>query len=320
MFHTARRGLLGVAAGLTLLTSALSARADSTDPIELAINEWTGQHVTTYLAGETLKKMGYKVDYVAAGYLPQIQGVMDGKLTATLEIWEHTIQDNFDRATKSGKGEDIGDLGIHTREGWIYPKYMEEKCPGLPDWKALKKCAKLFATADTYPQGRLLDYPADWGPDNDKRVKALGLDLKVVSPGSDGAEVAEFKAAVAAKKPILMMFYSPHWIFEVYHPVWLKLPPSTPECYTDPKVGPNPNATHDCGWPDGWVKKLAWSGMKDKWPKAYRMLKNFQIDTDTQNKIAAQIDLKGVPIEKAVATWMDANPKVWHHWIDAASM
>ncbi|GLK69744.1 ABC transporter substrate-binding protein [Hansschlegelia plantiphila] len=315
--------LKGVARMLPLAIAAVAAfagsadAADSKDPIKLAINEWTGQHVTTYLAGETLKRLGYKVEYVTAGYLPQIQGVMDGDITATLEIWEHTIQDNFDKAIKSGKGEDLGDLGIKTVEGWIYPDYMEKECPGLPDYKALNACAEKFATAETFPQGRLLDYPADWGPDNDKRVAALGLNFKTVYPGSDGASVAEYKAAVAAHKPIIMMFYSPHWLFAAEHPKWVKLPESTPECYTDPKVGPNPDATHDCGWPNGWVKKLGWVGLKDKWPGAYKMLKAFSITTEDQNEIALQVDQDHVPIEQAVSKWLDAHPKVWQSWKEA---
>ncbi len=32
---------------------------ESEDPIKLAINEWTGQHITTHIAGKILRKMGY---------------------------------------------------------------------------------------------------------------------------------------------------------------------------------------------------------------------------------------------------------------------
>ncbi len=32
------------------------------EPIKLAVNEWTGQHVTTHVAGEMLKAAGYKVE------------------------------------------------------------------------------------------------------------------------------------------------------------------------------------------------------------------------------------------------------------------
>lgn len=315
-------GLLALGLGLAGMifggSAGMAADVESKDPIKLAINEWTGQHVTTYLAGETLKKMGYNVEYVTAGYLPQIQGVMDGNITATLEIWEHTIQENFEKAIKSGKAVNLGDLGIHTIEGWIYPPYMDKLCPGLPDYKALNNCAQLFATAETFPQGRLLDYPADWGPDNDKRIAALGLNFKAVPSGSDGAEVAEYKAAVAAHKPILMMFYSPHWLFAEMHPEWVKLPPSTDACYTDPKVGVNPDATHDCGWPNGWVRKLGWIGLQDKWPGAYRLLKAFTITTEMQDEIALDIDINNMPIDQAIDKWMKANPSVWQGWIAAA--
>ena len=36
---------------------------DTSAPIKLAINEWTGQHVSTHVAGEMLKAAGYTVEY-----------------------------------------------------------------------------------------------------------------------------------------------------------------------------------------------------------------------------------------------------------------
>jgi ABC-type proline/glycine betaine transport system substrate-binding protein len=55
-------------------------------PIKLAINEWTGQHVTTHIAGEMLKAAGYKVEYVTAGMMNQFQAIADGEIHATLEM------------------------------------------------------------------------------------------------------------------------------------------------------------------------------------------------------------------------------------------
>ena len=62
--------------------------------------------------------------------------------------------------------EGMVDAGTHsasTREEWWVPAYVAEKCPGLPDWKALDKCAEIFSTAETAPKGRFVDPPADWG-------------------------------------------------------------------------------------------------------------------------------------------------------------
>ncbi|MBU2532290.1 MAG: hypothetical protein KKB37_06090, partial [Alphaproteobacteria bacterium] len=138
---------LGVAGALAFSSLPVAAfEPESADPIVMPLNEWTGQHVTTRIAGETLRKMGYNVDFVTAGYVPQVQGVMDGNLTIAMEIWEQTIQEHFTRAIDSGQAVDLGDTGIDSREGWIYPAYMEEQCPGLPSFEALKDCTQLFAT------------------------------------------------------------------------------------------------------------------------------------------------------------------------------
>ena len=42
--------------------------------IKLALHEWTGQQVSSYIAGEVLTKMGYNIVYVTAAYLPTVTG------------------------------------------------------------------------------------------------------------------------------------------------------------------------------------------------------------------------------------------------------
>ena len=51
------------AALVALATAAGAAEMGAADqPIRLAINEWTGQHVTTYIAGQILERAGYEVE------------------------------------------------------------------------------------------------------------------------------------------------------------------------------------------------------------------------------------------------------------------
>ena len=104
--------------------------------IKLAINEWTGQHVTTHIAGEILQKMGYKVEYVTAGNYPEFSGLADGSLDASVEVWMNNVGDIFPKTLAAKQIEDVGPLKLATKEGWIYPKYMESVCPGLPDWRS----------------------------------------------------------------------------------------------------------------------------------------------------------------------------------------
>ena len=172
---------------LGLTTNAQAAVPESKDPIKLAINEWTGQHISTRVAGEILVRMGYNVEYVTAGYYPQMVALEDNTISATMEIWSSNIGEHYDKALASGKVEEIGDLGLVPVESWYYNNAAKKKCPGLPDYKALNGCIQAFANAETYPKGRFVDYPADWGTTNVDRIAALGLDYTSVPAGSEGA-------------------------------------------------------------------------------------------------------------------------------------
>nr|MBX2823809.1 glycine/betaine ABC transporter substrate-binding protein [Gammaproteobacteria bacterium] len=196
--------LLGTTLGITtagITNSALAAVPESDEPIKLAINEWTGQHISTHVAGEILKRMGYNVEYVTAGYYPQMQALEDNTVSATMEIWSSNIGEHYDNALASGNVEEIGDLGLVPAETWFFNNAAKEKCPGLPSYSALNDCAEVFANAETFPKGRLVDYPADWGTSNVDRIKALGLEYDSAPAGSEGALIAEIQGAEARNEP-----------------------------------------------------------------------------------------------------------------------
>ena len=136
---------------------------DSKDPIKMTLHDWTGQLITTRLMGEALKNAGLNVEYVQADYLAQFAGLKTGDLDVAMEIWATTGKDAMDEATATGKVENLGETGMTAIEEWWYPEYMKEKCPGLPDWEALKKCAEQFSTPETAPKGRYLCGPVTWG-------------------------------------------------------------------------------------------------------------------------------------------------------------
>ena len=172
---------------------------------------------------------------------------------------------------------------------------MKEKCPGLPDWHALLEaaCAEAFSTPDTAPNGRYLGGPVTWEGFDDERVVALKLPFTVVHAGTDGAMFAELDSAYQRQAPIMLWVYSPHWAPAKYEGEWVEFPEHTPECYTDPKWGTNPDAQYDCGKPHGEIWKYAWAGMKDKWPVAYKVAKNYTIDAAELNKLSGEVDLEG---------------------------
>jgi glycine betaine/proline transport system substrate-binding protein len=306
------------AAGAAALSAALSLPAfaqDSSDPIKLSQNDWTGQLISMQIMGEVLKAGGHNVEYVIADYLAQFAGLETGDLHVAMEIWATTGQEAMDAAVATGNVENLGETGMQAKEEWWYPLYMKDRCPGLPDWEALKNCAEAFSIPETAPKGRYLGGPVTWGGFDEERVAALDLPYEVVHAGTDGALFAELESAVQREAPILLWIYAPHWAPAKYQGEWVEFPTYEPACYTDPAWGINPDATHDCGKPFGPIWKVAWAGMKDKWPAAYKAVRAFNISNDDMNALITKVDLEGQTVEAVVADWMAANEAHWREWI-----
>ena len=308
---TNRKNVSALAIGLGLGLAGqpvLAADLGAVDePIKLAMLEWTGALVSSQVAGHILEKAGYQVEYVTAGNFPQFSGLADGSLSASVEVWMNNVGEIYPTALAAGQIENLGPLGLETREGWIYPKFMEAMCPGLPDWSALKtpECVAALATADTVPQGRFLDYPSDWGSRAATIIADNALPLTAVPSGSEGAMVAELRAAEAAKTPLMMMFWAPHFALADADVAWVTMPPcidtSNEHCITPPNV-----------------EKITWSGFAAKWPAAHEILKAFQVSAADQQVMMARVDEKGEPLDAVAADWVATNEAVWKPWVDAA--
>lgn len=309
------RRLLPLAGALTLALATPVHAVESTDPIRLTLHDWTGQLITTRMMGEVLREAGYTVEYVQADYLAQFAGLKTGDLHVAMEMWETTGREAMDEAVGTGLVENLGPTGMEAIEEWWYPGYVKELCPGLPDWEALNDCAEVFATPETMPRGRYLGGPVTWGGFDDERVEALELDYEVVHAGTDAALFAELESAYQRRAPILLWVYAPHWAPAKFEGEWVEFPEYTPECYEDPSWGINPDMAYDCGKPRGPIWKVAWSGVKDKWPGAHAAIQAFTVDNDTMSDLIVRVDLEGGTVEQVVADWLAANETTWRAWI-----
>lgn len=305
------QNIFGASALLLALATGSANAADAgatSEPIKLAMLEWTGQNVTSHIAGKILESMGYQVEYVVAGNFPQFSGLADGTLSASVEVWLNNVGEVFPKAMEAGQIQDIGSLKLQTREGWVYPSYMTDVCPGLPDFRALSEpgCAQALATAETFPNGRLLDYPADWGSRGAAIIQNNNIPFTAVPSGSEGALVAELESAMAAKKPILMMFWAPHSALAEKDVSWVTLPPcdgtDQSQCIMPPDV-----------------VKIVWSGFKDKWPAAHAFLQHFEMNADEQQKLMMRIERNGESLDTVTKEWVEANKATWQPWVDAAN-
>lgn len=309
------RAVLGGLLAAGIAAGGAAAAVESQDPIKLTLHDWTGQLLSARIMGEALKRAGYNVEYVQADYLAQFAGLKTGDLHVGMEIWATTGRDAMDEATATGQVENLGETGMQAIEEWWFPAYMKGKCPGLPDWQALNDCAEAFSTPETAPKGRYLGGPVTWGGFDEERVEALGLDYEVVHAGTDAALFAELESAYQRQAPILLWVYAPHWAPIKYQGEWVRFPAYEPACYEDPAWGVNPSMTHDCGKPRGPIWKVAWAGLKGKWPGAYEAIKRFQVTNDEMGALIARVDLDGEKLEAVADDWLAKNEARWKGWL-----
>ncbi len=301
---------LKLVATLCLGVAAAGAQAEA---IRIPVNSWTGQNTSAHIAGQLLEKLDYEVEYVTAGAVPQLAAMAQGTLHFQPEFWDNNVGDIYPKALAEGDIILIGPQGLESQEGWIYPPYMEEQCPGLPDYQALYDCAQAFAAVDTFPNGRLITYPADWGTRSQDLVKALDLPFQPVAGGSEGAMVAELRSAVAAEQPMLMMFWAPHWLFAEYDFNFVKFDEVDGVCDEA-----NQSRGNACGFNQANVGKLVSRDFEATWPGAYALAEAFKMDNASQNKMILQVDQEGMSVEEVAAGWIAANEEVWTPWIEAA--
>lgn len=308
------------ASGLLAALPAASFAQDSSDPIIIPTHNWSSQIVMSYVVGNLFESMGNNVEYVSTDSQAVYESVRLGDVTLELEVWEGAFGVAFNEALAKGGLHDAGDHNAVTREDWWYPLWTKDSCPGLPSWEALNDCAAMFATPETGDKGRFLGGPVDWLKHDAERVEALGMDFVVVNAGSAAALWAEVSAAERNKRPVVIFNWTPNFVEAVWEGEFVEFPTYFDGCKDDPALGPNPDATYDCGNPaDGYLKKAAWDGMEDKWPNAYQVLRKISFTNPQIAEMAKLVDVDEMEPEDAALQWIEDNEDVWQPWLSGVS-
>jgi glycine betaine/proline transport system substrate-binding protein len=315
-----RRKLIRLLTAAALSSAAYAggalAAAESTDPIKIVTNNWTSQVVLANVVGQLLQQMGYNVEYVSSDTQLQFTALANGDMDFQVEVWEGSMAESFSKALASG----AVDLGAHnavTREDWWYPSYMNDMCPGLPDWKALDACAAKLATAETGTKGRFVGPPADWGKHYAERIQALKMNFQEVPVGQAATLWAELQAAYDRKEPVVLFNWTPNFIEAKFEGQFVEFPEYAPECFSDPKWGLNPDAIYDCGAPaKGYLKKAGSKNLDAKWPNAAAFLRKVDFTNSAIAAAAAMVDVDGMTPEDAAKKWIAENEATWKAWMN----
>jgi glycine betaine/proline transport system substrate-binding protein len=297
-------------------TGGGAAVPDNSDiTIKLAVNAWVGAEANANVAANLLQdELGYTVELVKIDEFEQFPALASGDLDATLEVWPSVHPKDYKNYIKAEAGViDAGLLGVVGQIGWFLPSYLVDENPDLATWEGLKGNESMFATAETEPSGQLVDADPAFGSYDQQIADNLGLDFEVVYAGSEAAELTALKAAVADEKPILMYFWTPHWVHAKYDLTMVELPEITPACE---EAAADNVEEYACGYPPDPLYKAFSADLESKAPAAFAFLSAMEWTNDDQNGVALAISEKTDGAD-AAQTWIDANPDVWQSWVDA---
>ncbi|TIT24282.1 MAG: ABC transporter, partial [Mesorhizobium sp.] len=125
MISTASMGALTLALASALTPAAQAAGPESSDPIKIALFDWTSVNLNAKILGGILEKLGYTVEYPTADYLSSLTtGLTNGDLDVGLEFWDTTAGEAMKASDATGQTERLGKLGPKAKEEWWFPEYM----------------------------------------------------------------------------------------------------------------------------------------------------------------------------------------------------
>ena len=280
-------------------------------------HNWSSQIVMSHVVGQLLEKIGCTVEYTSTDSQAVYEAVRIGDATIELEVWEGSFATSFNTALDKGGILDAGTHDAVTREEWWYPTYVEELCPGLPDWEALAACAEMFARPDSGGKGVYVDGPVEWLHDP-ARIGALGMNFLQINVGGaarSGPSLRRRRSRTSRSSCSTGRRTSPT------HCTAARSSSSgvRREVQDRRKLGTNPDATNDCGSPaGGYLKKAAWHGMPTKWPAAYKALTRINFTTNHVGTMAMFVDVEEMEHDEAAMKWIAENEDVWNAWLYAS--
>jgi len=286
---------------------------DSSKPIRIPTHNWSSQVVMAYVIGGMFESMGNTVEYVPVDSQTVYEAIRNGDVTISHEVWQSTFGKSFYNAMAKGGVIDAGTHAASTLEELGVPHYVVEKnlCPGLPNWEALKNCAKVFATADSGGKGRILEGPQSWHGDlMPNRIKALGLGDKYVVKfaGSADAIWAELATAKKAGRGIITFNWTPNFT-DAEGFDFIDFPEYKDGC----RIADGGDGS--CGSPKGWLKKAANYKFPKTHPAAYTAFSKLSFTTAQIGQMAALVDINTLSHKDAAKKWLADNGAIWKPFI-----
>ncbi|MDA0264687.1 MAG: ABC transporter substrate-binding protein [Chloroflexi bacterium] len=265
---------------------------------------------------------GYLTSQIEGGTVPLFQGLRNGDIDITMEIWLPNQNDAWNEATKDGEVFSVGrSLEDNWQSTFIIPGYLADANPGLVSVQDLKKdeYKNLFTEPDSGGKAVLVGCIASWScrAVNEGQIEAYGLSdhVELRDPGTGGALAAAIEGAYKKEDPILFYYWGPTKLAFELDMRRLEQP--------DPSECPNNDPALGCEFPAANILIAMNTDLSAEAPELIPFFKNW--DWSASNQLAADgwygenKDNFDTSEEAYSATgiWYLKNNDAWKSWVPA---
>jgi len=278
----------------------------------IPLNNWSSQRVISNAIGKVLQAHKYPVEYRNINSQDQWGAMARGLVHFQIEVWEPSMDEETRSFISKKRILDLGSHSAKAVEDWWYPDYVAKLCPGLPDWRALNRCAALFAQGNS-DKGSY--YTGPWNYRDPELIRSLGLDFTLVRLDDAKSIWHQLSKAMKHQQPIIMLNWSPNWTDARIPGEFIHFPTYHPSCESDPSWGVNPNKAYDCGnKKNAWIKKYAWPKFEQKFPCVYQFITQIDLSNEMISEAAALADFDDYSEKKAAELWLQKFSSQVQQW------
>lgn len=283
------------------------------DTVFIPLNKWASQRVLSKAIGQIIENSGISVEYVNIGADKQWGALQRGVIHFQLEVWEPSMKKKFEHLLASDQIVDLGTHQAKVIEEWWYPKYVEDLCPELPNWKALNKCKALFKKNSS--DSKSLYFGGPWNYGDAEIIRALRLNY-TIERMPDATELwSKLSAAIQNKNPIILLNWSPNWTDDHVSGEFVDFPLYTSQCEEDPKWGLNKEFIKDCGnRRNGWLKKAGSTNLEESFPCVFGLIQNINFTNQMIRHASSLAVVKKLSDEEAAMQWTNLYANEIKKW------
>ncbi|WP_240462840.1 glycine betaine ABC transporter substrate-binding protein [Burkholderia cenocepacia] len=284
-----RRPVIGRLMLVFALSVSASAHAAGNGTVVIGVNNWAENIAVANLWKALLAEKGYDVTLQSGDKAIIYNGVAQGKLDLTFEVWLPSADGPPYDAIKS-RVEKIGPWFPRAQLGLA-----------VPDYVAIDSIDQLNAHAAEFSHdGKPTIFGIEPGSGLMKLTgearSAYALDATVL-PSSEAAMLLALDRAAKRRQPIVVTLWNPHWVWAKYPMHYLK----------DPK--------QVYGQPDA-IYAITKAGFSHTRPDVARWLGAWKMDDQTLGSLMNDIRAAGESDpQKGVARWIASNRGRVGEWL-----